>query len=91
MILQDAEAAARAALEYALQQGGATNDLALHYGALSRIELARGDAAQALAVTDPERNQPLPSAALIRMARTSISREAVRLLALGRAADARGP
>ena len=49
------KAAARVGTEYALQQGGATNDLALHYGALSRIELARGDAAQALAVTDPER------------------------------------
>jgi eukaryotic-like serine/threonine-protein kinase len=88
---KDAEAAARSGLQYALQQGGATNDLALHYGALSRIELARGDAAQALAVTDPERNQPSPSAAVDPDGADFNLARGRAMLALGRAADARRP
>jgi hypothetical protein len=87
----DAEAAARAALQYSLQEGGATSDLALHYGALSRIALARGDAAQALAVTEPGHNQPLSSAAIDPDGADFKLARGRALLALGRAADARDP
>lgn len=87
----EAEAAAQAALDFALQQGGAADDQALHYGALSRIKLARGDATAALAITAHERNRPTPSAADDPdLADFNVARGRA-LLALGRAAEAREP
>jgi len=89
--LARAEEAARAALAYALAQGGTTDDQALHYGALARVLLARGDAAQAVAVTDKERDSSSASEASDPdLADFHLARGRA-LLALGRAAAARQP
>lgn len=88
---QQAEAAARSALDYALKSKGPIDNEPLHYGALSRIALARGDAVQALAITNAQR-APLsladrsdPEVADFNLARGRA------FLALGRASEARVP
>lgn len=87
----DALKAAQAALNYALRQGGAVGDQAIHYGALARIELAQGDAAAALAITDQERSRDSPADADDPdVADFNLARGRA-LLALGRAAEARVP
>ena len=83
--------AAQAALTYALQQGGAVDDQAIHYGALARIELAQGDAAAAVAITDREHSRAMPADADDPdLADFNLARGRA-LLALGRAAAARLP
>jgi eukaryotic-like serine/threonine-protein kinase len=86
--IDQAVAAAQAALKFARQSAGPHDDLRVHLSALSRAELARGDAVQALAITsqaaDTEGagNASNPEAADFDLARGRA------LLALGRSADA---
>jgi serine/threonine-protein kinase len=87
----EAQAAAEAALRYALSSGQRADDQAMIYATLSRIFLARGNAAQALAITDQQADKPAGSAAIdADLADFHLARGRA-LLALNRAAEAQKP
>lgn len=88
---REALQAAQAALTYALQQGGAADDQAIHYAALARIELAQGNPAAALAITDKEHSRVSPADADDPDVADFYLARGRALLALGRPAQARVP
>ncbi len=84
----EAEKAAEAELQYAVERGTAAE---MEYGTVARIKLARGQAAEALALTEKPIEKPDPSDAInVDLANMRLTRGRA-LLALGRGADARQP